>query len=136
MRMLSRWAVAIVLTFAVAKAEEQIRLAGDVAITVNLPDLLPPLIVVEPGVSVVGDLDVEVFFADGYYWTRKDQAWLRTRDHAGTWVRVETVHVPAAITRLPPGHYRHYKGNGKDKDKGHGDDKGKGKGGKHDDGRD
>jgi hypothetical protein len=131
-----RWAIAIVLTFAVARAEEEIRLAGDVAITVNLPALLPPLIVVEPGVSVVGDLDVEVFFADGYYWTRKGQEWVRARDHAGTWVRVETIHVPVAIARSPPGRYRHYKGHGNDKehgkDKGQGNDKGQGKGGKHD----
>jgi hypothetical protein len=140
--MLSRWAIAIVLTFAIARAGEEIRLAGDVAITVNLPALLPPLVVVQPGVSVVGDFDVEVFFVDGYYWTRKDQVWLRARDHAGTWVRVEEVHVPVAIAKSPPGRYRHYKGQGNDKghgndkgqgkDKGHGDDKGQGKGGKQD----
>lgn len=123
MNMLWRWAIAIVLTFAIAKAQEEIRLAGDVAIPVNLPAELPPLVMVQPGLGVVADLDVEVFFADGCHWTRKDQVWLRARNAAGPWVRVEEVLVPVAIARSPPGRYRNYRGHGGDtehgKDGGH-----------------
>src|SRR6266542_3214055 len=48
---------------------------GEAAFTLSLPVVLPPLIVVQPGVSVARDMDDEVFYADGYYWARQDQRW-------------------------------------------------------------
>ena len=45
---------------------------GEGAFTLSLPVVLPPLIVVQPGVSVARDMDDEVFYADGYYWARQD----------------------------------------------------------------
>lgn len=83
---------------------------GQAAFTMSLPTVLPPLIVVEPGVSVVQDLDDEVFYSDGYYWARRDRTWIRATDHRGTWSRVEERQVPAPIVRSQPGRYRHYRG--------------------------
>jgi hypothetical protein len=84
---------------------------GEATFTLSLPAVLPPLIVVQPGVSVVRDIDDEVFYADGYYWARQDRTWFRSQDHRSGWARVENRHVPAVIARSPPGHYRHYRGD-------------------------
>ena len=53
--------------------EDGRRGGGEPAFTLSLPAVLPPLVVVQPGVSVARDMDDEVFFADGYYWARQDQ---------------------------------------------------------------
>ncbi len=101
---------------------------GEATFTLALPTVLPPLVVVEPGVSVVSDLDQEVFYSDGYYWARQDRGWYRSHDHRRGWVRVEDRYVPAPIIRSPPGHYRRYRG-GEHGRGGHGHD---GRGGRRD----
>ena len=104
--------VALALTgcFATVGPDGQVA-GGDATFTIGLPAVLPPLIVVEPGVSVARDLDREVFYADGYYWVRQDQGWYRSRDHRGGWARAEERHVPPVIARSPPGRYRNYHGD-------------------------
>lgn len=92
-----------VVSPAVALAQAQVR------IQVDLPPVLPPLVVVEPGVQVVEDFDQEVFYVSGYYWVRRDGHWYRTRDHRGTWVYVGPRYVPPALVRIPPGHYRRWR---------------------------
>ncbi|MBI5068220.1 MAG: hypothetical protein HZB56_08260 [Deltaproteobacteria bacterium] len=82
---------------------------GEAAFTLNLP-AAPPLVTIQPGVSVVRDWDGEVFYSNGYYWTRNDRYWYRTNDHRGRWSRVEHRSVPVAIAQSPPGRYRHYRG--------------------------
>ena len=72
-------------------------------------EVAPPLVVVEPGVQVVEDHDEEIFFVDGWYWLRGEQAWYRSRDHRGHWVVVGPKMVPARLLKFPPGHYRHWK---------------------------
>ena len=86
--------------------------SGQVTITLGLPVVLPTLIVVQPGVSVIPDQPVEVFYTGGYYWTRRDAGWYRTRDHNGGWARVDDGRVPVVIARSPPGQYKNYKGQG------------------------
>jgi hypothetical protein len=103
---------------------------GQVVITLGLPAVLPPLIVVQPGVSVVPNQPVEVFYSGGYYWTRQDNGWYRTHDHNGGWARIDERQVPVVIARSPPGQYKHYKGDGKGNGKGK-SDKGHGKSDKH-----
>jgi hypothetical protein len=122
-------ALAVALGCEVATAgEEMQRTGGHAMFTMSLPVVLPGLVVVQPGVSVVPGMDVEVFYAGGYYWTRRDASWYRTRDHNGGWVWIDERHVPVVIARSPPGQYRHYKGEG------HGNHgKGHGKPDKHDD---
>jgi len=95
--------------------------SGQVTITLGLPVVLPTLVVVQPGVSVIPNQPVEVFYSGGYYWTRRDAGWYRTHDHNGSWARIDEARVPMVIARSPPGQYKNYKGHGKqdkhDKDK-------------------
>jgi hypothetical protein len=128
--------LAIALGAGSALAGEGIVLAGGEAVfTLNLPVILPPLVVIQPGVSVVRDVPVEVFYANGYYWSRNDQIWYRSHDHRGAWARVDDRHVPASIKGSPPGRYKNYKGDkhddhekGNGHGKGNGNDKGHGEG--------
>lgn len=103
-------AVAIGGCFATV-GEDGRMVGGEASFTMSLPAVLPPLIVVQPGVSVVRDMDDEVFYADGYYWARQDRRWFRSRDHRSGWARVEDRRVPPVIAQSPPGRYRHYRGD-------------------------
>jgi hypothetical protein len=112
MKKLLSMLVALALGGCFATVGEDGRMVGgEAAFTLSLPTVLPPLVVVQPGVSVVRDLDDEVFYTDGYYWARQDRRWFRSRDHRNGWARVEDRHVPAVIAQSPPGHYRRYRGD-------------------------
>jgi hypothetical protein len=78
-----------------------------VQITLGLPVVLPPMVVVQPGVQVVSELDDEIYFVGGWYWVRRGPHWYRTHDHRGRWLWVEPRYVPAALVRIPSGQYRH-----------------------------
>lgn len=82
--------------------------------SLELPVVLPALFVIEPGVSVVGDLEDEVFYSDGYYWARQEDTWYRTRDHRRGWTHVERERVPTVIVSAPHGRYRRYHPAGPD----------------------
>ncbi len=69
----------------------------------------PPLVVVSPGIQVVPNHAEEVFFTGGFYWLRRDGHWFRAREHNAAWVQVQPAIVPAALVRIPPGQYRHYR---------------------------
>jgi hypothetical protein len=94
----------------------QVQVGVGVQVSVPLPtiqfEVAPPLVVVSPGVQVVRDYREEVFFVDGWYWCRRDSYWFRTRDYRGGWVVVERPYVPATLVKIPPGHYKHYRGRG------------------------
>jgi hypothetical protein len=77
----------------------------------NLPDRLPPLVTIRPGVQVVRDLDEEVFYARNYYWVRRDGHWFRARDHRRGWAYLEPGRVPPELAQSPPGHYRRWRGD-------------------------
>jgi hypothetical protein len=77
-------------------------------ITVALPAILPPVVVVSPGVQVVQDLDEEVFVVDGWYWMRRGDVWYRARDHRHVWMYVPSRFVPLGLQRVPPGYYRRF----------------------------
>jgi hypothetical protein len=77
----------------------------------DLPDRLPPLATVQPGVRVVPDFDEEVFQARGYYWMRRDEHWFRARNHRGNWAYVEPRRVPPELVQNQPGQYRRWRGN-------------------------
>jgi hypothetical protein len=126
-------AVALPGCFATVGPDGQ-AVGGQAEFSLNLPVLLPPLIVVEPGVSVVRDLDQEVFYSDGYYWARQDRSWYRSRDHRSGWGRVEPRYVPPVIERSPPGRYRQYRGadaRGGPQDRGRDEKDGKKERGEH-----
>jgi hypothetical protein len=124
MKMFPKILVALVLALGGGGAVAQ------VTITLGLPVVLPTLVVVQPGVSVIPNQPVEVFYSGGYYWTRRDNGWYRTHDHNGGWARIDERQVPVVIVQSPPGQYKHYKGNGKGNAKGK-SDKGHGKSDKH-----
>jgi hypothetical protein len=118
--------------------------SATVQLRLNLPVLLPRLVVVTPGVQVVPDVDEEVFFVDGYYWVRQPRGWYRSRSHQHGWVMMPARRVPSRLVVVPAGKYRRYKpakhegrhdsghdhgrGNGHGEGKGHGNGK---HGGKH-----
>ena len=78
---------------------------------IDLPVVLPRLVVIQPGIRVVPDVDAEVFFSDGYYWSRDDDGrWFRSRDHRGHWVYVQPRGVPPGLARIPPGQYKRWHG--------------------------
>jgi hypothetical protein len=88
---------------------------AQVHVDINVPlpsvrfEAAPPLVVVEPGIQVVPQQEEEVFFTDGYYWTRRDGRWFRSRDHRGGWAVMEERRVPPGLARMPPGKYRHWR---------------------------
>jgi hypothetical protein len=104
-------AMSLVGCFATVGPDGQVVGGGQASFTLALPTVLPPLIVVHPGVSVVSNMDDEVFYSDGYYWARQDRYWYRSRSHQRGWVVVEDRYVPAPIVRYPPGQYRQYRGH-------------------------
>ncbi|MBL9038563.1 MAG: hypothetical protein JNG84_08635 [Archangium sp.] len=86
--------------------------SAQVSVEVNLPSVQfrepPPLVVVQPGIQVVPDIDDEVFYVNGTYWTRRGPHWYRARHHRGGWVYVEPRRLPRTIVRFPPGSYRRW----------------------------
>ncbi|HSN15874.1 MAG TPA: hypothetical protein VLT61_14675 [Anaeromyxobacteraceae bacterium] len=75
-------------------------------IQVNLPVVLPQLVVVSPGIEVVPDVEYEVFHSGGWYWVREDGGWYRSRNYRGGWVAVPSRGVPPGLMRIPPGQYK------------------------------
>ena len=79
------------------------------SLTIALPQVLPRLVVVQPGVQVVEDLDEEVFFVDSWYWVRRGTFWYRARNPHATWVYADARFIPPGLRRIPAGQYRHYR---------------------------
>jgi hypothetical protein len=77
-----------------------------VSLRLDLPVVLPALVVIEPGVQVVPQVNEEIFFVDGFYWVRRDTRWYRSHDHRSGWIVVDSPGVPARLVKYPPGHYR------------------------------
>jgi hypothetical protein len=108
-----------------------------VSISFDLPAVLPALVIIEPGIQVVPQVNEEVFFVDGSYWVRRDTRWYRSPDHRSGWVAVEQRAVPARLVKYPPGQYRKWsppkENHGHDQGK-HGEGNGHGEGKGHDKG--
>lgn len=82
-----------------------------VSIGINLPAVrfaAPPAVVVIPGtyVYMVPDVDVDVFFYQGYWWRPYEGRWYRSRDYNGSWGHVEPNRIPGGLRALPQD-YRH-----------------------------
>ncbi len=106
-RLIRKLALGLALVGLASPAE-----AAQVWIQMDLPAVLPPLVVVQPGVQVVQDFEQEIFFVGGYYWVRRDGYWYRAREPRARWYYVRPAAVPVALVRMPPGHYRHWHGRG------------------------
>ena len=83
-------------------------LAQSVSVRIDLPVVLPRLVVISPGVQVIPQVEEEVFFVDGVYWCRHDGGWYRSRSHRGGWVLAPARAVPARLVEIPAGRYRHF----------------------------
>jgi hypothetical protein len=90
-------------------AGAQIAARAGASIDVNLPIVLPQLVVVAPGVQVVPEVDEEVFFTNGFYWVRHGDGWYRSKSHRRGWVMVPGHRVPTRLAKFEPGHYRRWK---------------------------
>jgi hypothetical protein len=99
----------LALLIAVSPALALAQVQASASFSLDLPLVLPQLVVVQPGIQVVPNVDVEVFHADGYYWTRRDNGWYRSSSPRSGWVYAPRG-VPVGLTRLPPGHYRRWRG--------------------------
>jgi hypothetical protein len=78
--------------------------------TVMVSSTTPDLVYVAPGVSVIADYDVPIFYADGFYWTYSSGYWYRSPRYTGGWVYVSSAPYPIARIRQPYAyvHYRPY----------------------------
>ncbi len=102
----------LVLALALSAVATPAHAGAQVSIQLNLPAVLPPLVVVQPGVQVVQDYDEEIFFTGGFYWVRRDGYWYRAVDPRARWYYVSPAAVPVVIARMPPGQYRRWHGRG------------------------
>ncbi len=94
--------VAVLAAPALARAQASAQLRLD------LPVVLPQLVVVSPGVQVVPDVEEEVFFSGGWYWVRQDGGWYRSHSPRRGWMFVQPERVPRRLVNLPPGQYRRW----------------------------
>jgi len=90
-------------------ASAQASASASIDLRLNLPVVLPQLVIVTPGVQVVPEVEEEIFFVDGYYWARQPHGWYRSRSHQHGWVLVPGRRVPARLVAIPAGRYRRYK---------------------------
>lgn len=89
-----------------ALATAQIRASA--SFSLDLPKIIPPLVVIEPGIRVIPDVDVEVFHADGFYWTQRDGDWYRSSEPRAGWVRHPHGY-PPGLAKMKPGKYKRWK---------------------------
>jgi len=82
--------------------------SAEVSININLgpPPIVvaePPEVVMIPGLQVyfVPQLEFDVFFYNGYWWSPRGSRWYRTRAYNGPWKVVNKRYVPAPVYRVP-----------------------------------
>ncbi len=79
-------------------------------IHLDLPEILPAMVLIQPGVQAMPEMQHEVFLVDGAYYARHNGGWYRAPElHAGAWTFVPGDAVPASLTKIPPGKYEHWK---------------------------
>jgi hypothetical protein len=99
---------ALLLAALLAPALASAQVQASASFSIDLPIVLPQLVIVEPGIRVVPDIDVEVFQVNGYFWTQRDGRWYRSKNHRGGWVYMDRG-VPPGLRRMPPGKYKRWK---------------------------
>jgi len=86
---------------------------ADVGISISLPPLIvfaaPPEVVVIPEsyVYVVPDLDVDIFFYDGWWWRPWEGHWYRSRHYDSAWIYYQMV--PSFYAGIPSGWRNDYR---------------------------
>ncbi|HET8540261.1 MAG TPA: hypothetical protein VFL83_10355 [Anaeromyxobacter sp.] len=92
-----------------AAAAAQVSAGVAASFQLDLPVVLPALVVVQPGVQVIPEVDHEVFYSGGAYWTRHGGGWYRSPSPRSGWVLAPVHAVPVALVKIPPGHYKNWK---------------------------
>jgi len=78
--------------------------AGRMSITATTPEL----VYIEPGIQVVVDSDVPIFYTDDYYWRYEGNVWYRSHVASGGWTRHGAP--PQHLRRIErPQQYVHYR---------------------------
>jgi len=99
--------IAVVTMLSAADASAQVSVEFS-APTIHF-EVVPPMVEVHPGVTVVEDYDEEVFFTGGWYWVRRDAHWFRTRDcRRPRWEHAHVRYVPVTLVRMERGKYRRW----------------------------
>jgi hypothetical protein len=81
--------------------------AAGCAATVSADAYGPDLVTVSPGVQVIADYDVPIFYTDGLYWRYDAGIWYSSPRYTGGWVHATP---PVAVLRVDrPGAYVHYR---------------------------
>lgn len=83
----------------------------NINVTIPLPGLVisaPPAMVVIPGTYVYypPDVDVDIFFYDGYWYRPYRGQWFIAAEYNGPWGSIAIQRVSDVLVNLPP-HYRH-----------------------------
>ncbi|MCX5827780.1 MAG: hypothetical protein NTV58_07240 [Deltaproteobacteria bacterium] len=85
----------------------------DVGISISLPPVIvfaaPPVMVVIPetNVYVVPDVDVDIFFYNGWWWRPWEGRWYRSRNYRSGWVYYQMV--PSFYVSIPSGWRNDYR---------------------------
>ena len=85
-------------------------LPGHAGVNVNI-HIGPPAVVVAAPPELISvprtmvyyapDVEADLLFFGGFWWTPKEGRWFRARAYEGPWVIIEPRHVPVEIVRLP-----------------------------------
>jgi hypothetical protein len=99
----------LILLAVLAPAIASAQIQASASFTLDLPIIIPPLVVIQPGIQVVPDVDFEVFHADGFYWTQREGRWYRSSNPRSGWA-YHPHGYPPGLAKLKPGHYKRWKG--------------------------
>ena len=81
--------------------------SSEVSVSVNIgvPSIVvpaPPMMIPVPRTTVyfAPEVDADLYFSGGFWWTPKDGRWFRARAYNGPWVHVAPRYVPGDLVRL------------------------------------
>jgi hypothetical protein len=98
----------LILLAVLAPALASAQIQASASFTLDLPVIVPPLVVIQPGIQVVPNVDFEVFHVDGFYWTQREGRWYRSSNPRAGWVHHPHGY-PPGLAKMKPGKYRRFK---------------------------
>ena len=108
-------AAAVLAALAVLAAAHPRPAAAEVNVSVNIgvPSIVvpaPPVMVPVPRTTVyfAPDVDADLYFSAGFWWTPKEGRWFRAKSYNGPWAFVEPRYVPGDVVRIPKGYRSDY----------------------------
>lgn len=85
----------------------------NVSVNIGVPSIVvpaPPVMIPVPRTTVyfAPEVDADLYFSGGFWWTPKEGRWFRSRAYNGPWAYVQPRFVPGEIIRLPRGYRGEY----------------------------